>query len=217
MVRVFILGQGMVATIFAVGLERIKQGEIKPYGVPLADVDIGINIKDIEIVASTDVDARKVNRTVYDIAKDFYEFDNVPQSLKKVNVFPGIELGLVRDIFPIHSLDEDKGIHESMDSFYNLLKRVKPDVVVDLTTTQYAEPCGSYIELERLIDGGGELTPSQLYAYLALRYMREEGPLAYVNLIPVPIANDHAFVSSAEKWGGVVFGDDGATGATPFS
>jgi len=42
MVRVLILGLGMVGTTFSVGLERIKKGEIKPYGVPLADIDLGI-------------------------------------------------------------------------------------------------------------------------------------------------------------------------------
>ena len=37
MVRVVILGQGYVGSIFAIGLERIKKGEVNYYGIPLAN------------------------------------------------------------------------------------------------------------------------------------------------------------------------------------
>ena len=34
MVRIVIFGQGLVATHFAIGLERLKNGEIPGHGVP---------------------------------------------------------------------------------------------------------------------------------------------------------------------------------------
>ena len=216
-VRVLILGTGYVANYFAVGLERIKLGEIEPYGVPLADLDISIDIKDVQIVACVDVDARKVGKTVYEVARDFYQFNSVPNTLKKVKILPGIELGLVKDLFPIKSLDSEKGINSSIEEMYEIIRRARPDVIVDVTTTQYASPFETYERLETAIEQGNGFTPTQLYAYLALRYMKEVEPVAYVNLIPTPIANDSAYVSAAEKFGGLVLGDDGATGATPFT
>lgn len=35
MVKVLILGQGYVASTFVAGLEKLRKGEIEPYGVPL--------------------------------------------------------------------------------------------------------------------------------------------------------------------------------------
>jgi len=212
-----ILGTGYVANYFAVGLERIKLGEIKPYGVPLADLDMDIDIKDVQIVACVDVDSRKVGKSVYDVAKEFYQFNNVPRTLKRVKVMPGIELGLVKDLFPIKSLDSQMDLLSSIEEMYRMIKDVRPDVIVDVTTTQYASPFGTYDRLETAIEQGNGFTPTQLYAYLALRYMKEVEPIAYINLIPTPIANDLAYVTTAKKFGGLVLGDDGATGATPFT
>lgn len=68
MVRVVILGQGYVASIFASGLEKIKAGKMEPYGVPLAD-ELPIKIKDIEIVGSYDVDSNKVGKDLYESSR----------------------------------------------------------------------------------------------------------------------------------------------------
>ena len=65
MVRILILGQGYGASIFAVGVERIKAGEIDCYGVPLKE-ELPIKIKDIEIVGSYDIDDGKVGKTLYE-------------------------------------------------------------------------------------------------------------------------------------------------------
>jgi len=215
-VRTLILGAGYVATIFTVGLERLKRGEIKPYGVPLADFDIGIGIDDVKVVACVDVDARKVGKTMYDIAKRFYKLKSVPLTLKDVVVHPGIEMGFVRELFPIDSLDYEGDFQRSVEEMYAFIERTKPDVIVDVTTTQYAKPFNEYRCLEKAVEER-KVTPTQLYAYLALRLMEEGRQLSYVNLIPTPIANDYAYVSTAGKFGGLILGDDGATGATPFT
>jgi myo-inositol-1-phosphate synthase len=215
-VRTLILGAGYVATVFTVGLERLKRGEIKPYGVPLADFDIGIGIDDVKVVACVDVDARKVGKTMYDIAKRFYRLKSVPLKLKDLVVHPGVEMGFVRDLFPINSLDYEGNSQRSVEEMYAFIERAKPDVIVDVTTTQYAKPFNEYRYLEKAVEER-KVTPTQLYAYLALRLMEEGRQLSYVNLIPTPIANDYAYVSTAGKLGGLILGDDGATGATPFT
>ncbi|MEM1569208.1 MAG: myo-inositol-1-phosphate synthase [Candidatus Bathyarchaeia archaeon] len=215
-IKTLMLGAGYVTTFFAVGLERLKKGEIEPYGVPLADFDMGVDINDIKIIACIDVDARKVGRTMYDVARKFYRFKHVPQTLKDIVIHPGIEMGFVKELFPIASLDYEADFQNSVEEMYGFIERCKPDVIVDATTTQYAEPFHDYMMLEKAVRDR-RLTPGQLYAYLALKLMEEGREVSYVNVIPTPIANDYAYVSTAEKFGGLVLGDDGATGATPLT
>lgn len=215
-VKTLMLGAGYVTTLFIVGLERVKRGEVEPYGVPLADFDLGVDIDDIKVVACIDVDARKVGRTMYDIARRFYRLRGVPRTLKDVVVYPGIEMGFVKGLFPVSSLDYGRSLQRSIEEIYEFIGKTEPDVIVDATTTQYAKPFNEYRFLEKAVSER-KLTPTQLYAYLALKLMEEGRQLSYVNLIPTPIANDYAFVSAAEKFGGLVLGDDGATGATPLA
>ncbi|RLE65939.1 MAG: myo-inositol-1-phosphate synthase [Thermoprotei archaeon] len=214
MVRVLILGLGMVGVTFSVGLERIKKGEVKPYGVPLADVDLGIKIRDVEVVGAIDVDERKVNHTIYDVAKSFYNMDSVPETLRGVKVYPGLGGEFVKDLFPVY---EPKGGHKNiLDAVYNTFRELRPDVVVDVTTTQEGRIYDTWEEYERDVLEG-KVAPSQAYAYLALKYAKEVKPVAYVNLIPTPVANNPVIVSMAEKVGAIILGDDGATGATPLT
>ena len=220
MVRVVLLGQGMVGTHFAVGLERLKEGEIEPYGVPLADLDLGYTFDDIKIVASVDVDARKVGKSVYEVARELYGFEKVPSALKEVEVRAGLELGRMRDMeVPVRALDRERDLPEAIEEFYEYFLELKPDVVVDVCTTQRGPVIRDLRELERAVEEQRirELAPSHLYAYLALRYAAEVAPVAYVNLIPIPIANSPAFVERAAELDSLVLGDDGATGATPLT
>ncbi|MCD6095028.1 MAG: myo-inositol-1-phosphate synthase [Thermoprotei archaeon] len=214
MVRVLILGLGMVGTTFSVGLERIKKGEIKPYGVPLANVDLGITINDIEIVGAIDIDERKVNSSIYDVAKRIYNMDNVPVTLKDIKVYPGLGGEFVKDLFPIYQADGDH--KDTMDLVYKVFEELKPDVIVDVTTTQEGKIYNTWEEYEKDVLAG-KAAPSQVYAYLALRYAEETRPVAYVNLIPTPVANNPVIVSAAERVNALVLGDDGATGATPLT
>jgi len=214
MVRVLILGLGMVGTTFSVGLERIKEGEIKPYGVPLANVDLGITINDIEIVGAIDIDERKVNSSIYDVAKRIYNMDNVPVTLRDIKVYPGLGGEFVKDLFPIYQADGDH--KDTMDLVYKVFEELKPDVIVDVTTTQEGKIYNTWEEYEKDVLAG-KAAPSQVYAYLALRYAEETRPVAYVNLIPTPVANNPVIVSAAERVNALVLGDDGATGATPLT
>ena len=40
MIKTVLLGQGMVANHLAVGIERIKMGELESYGIPLANKNL---------------------------------------------------------------------------------------------------------------------------------------------------------------------------------
>jgi len=44
MIRAVLLGAGYVAAHLAVGLERIKKGLVKPYGIPLAKYNLPYKI-----------------------------------------------------------------------------------------------------------------------------------------------------------------------------
>ena len=212
--RVLVLGLGMAGVTFTVGLERIKKGEIKAHGVPLANVDLGIKIDDIEVVGAVDVDARKVGSNAYKVAKELYGMRNVPETLKNIKVFAGLGASRVKDLFPVHK--EYGGVREELDAVYEIYKLLRPDVIIDVTTTQRGKVYRDWRMLEKDVLAG-KAAPSQAYAYLALKYSAEIRPIAYVNLIPTPIANSPAIIEAAEKAGAVVFGDDGATGATPLT
>ncbi len=220
MIRVVILGQGMVASHFAVGVERLKSGEIKPFGVPLAKYNLPYKPEDIEIVAAYDVDADKVGKTVYEVAKKLVgDVLPVPETLKDIEVREGIHLGSLRGLpFKPRGLDDRMGVHEAIMKLVDEWKSLDVDVVINIITTEPAKPFNELSMLEYTIhrDKGG-LSATQAYAYAVALYSREHKRAAFVNAIPVPIANDRAFIELYEKYGAVVFGDDGATGATPLT
>ena len=217
MVRVVILGQGYVASIFASGLEKIKAGKMEPYGVPLAD-ELPIKIREIEVVGSYDVDASKVGADLYDVVRQYDP--EAPESLRGLRIRKGIHLGSLRNL-PIEAtgLDDEMTLSEAVDYLVNEWKELKPDVFVNVCTTEAFVPFGSREELEKAIeeDNRERLTATQVYAYAIAKYARETGGAAFVNAIPTLIANDPAFVELARESNMVVFGDDGATGATPLT
>ncbi|HIE37252.1 TPA: myo-inositol-1-phosphate synthase, partial [Candidatus Geothermarchaeota archaeon] len=92
MVRVVVLGMGMAASHYIVGLERIKMGDVEPYGVPLAG-KLPIDISEIEVVGVYDVDTSKVGKSVYEVAKMQIGSDMpIPESLKEIKVYEGVHL-----------------------------------------------------------------------------------------------------------------------------
>ena len=210
MVRVMVLGQGRAATLFAWGLLRIKKGLMEPYGVPLAHLDIGVAINDLEVVASVDVDSRKVGRTLYEIAKS-YGLDPEPE-LKDICVAPGLKLRSTPAFMKTKALDDGRDPSDAIARFEEYLDDVDPEVVLDVTTTVSSQPLFDWEEVERLANKG-VLPHSQVYAYSALK----RGGLAYINLQPAHIACSPTFVEKAEQLGSLVLGDDGATGATPLT
>ncbi len=217
MVKVVILGQGYVASIFASGLEKIKAGKMEPYGVPLGN-ELPIKIKDIEIVGSYDVDKAKVGKDIYDVVKNYDP--EAPESLKGITVRKGIHLGSLRNL-PLEAtgLEEEMALKEAVEHLVNEWKELGAEVFINVCTTEAFQPFENKEELEKAIaeDNRERLTATQVYAYAVAQYAKEVGGAAFVNAIPTLIANDPAFVELAKESNMVIFGDDGATGATPLT
>ncbi len=216
MIRVAILGQGLVATHFVVGLERLKNGEIKDYGIPLRD-RLNYKYNDIEIVASYDVDEAKIGKSLYEIAIQVFPEDRVPKTLKDIVVRQGIHLGSLKGLpFKARGREEGRSVKEAIGELVDEWKELDVDVVINVITTEQADAFNSVKKLEEAVESG-KISASQAYAYALALYAREHRPAAFINAIPSPIANDDAFVELYENSKAVVFGDDGATGATPLT
>ena len=216
MIRVAILGQGLVATHFAVGLERLKNGEIEDYGVPLRN-KLNYNYNDIEIVASYDVDENKIGKSIYEIAVDVFPENMVSSRLKDVIISQGIHLNSLAGLpFKARGREEGKTVKEAIYELVDEWKSLDVDVLINVITTEHAEPFNDVKKLEEAVETG-KVSASQAYAYAATLYAREHKPVAFINAIPSPIANDDAFVELFQNSRAVVFGDDGATGATPLT
>ncbi len=216
--RVGILGQGYVGSIFAIGLERIKSGELKPYGVPLQE-ELPYKIKDIEIVASYDVDSNKIGKSIKEVAETYWQ-GKVPTTLEKVKIKKGVHLNSLRNL-PLKAtgLEEEMSLKEVVDYLVKEWKELKVDVFVNVCTTEAFLPFGNKEELIKAVeeDNKDRLTATQVYAYAACKYAEEVGGAAFVNTIPTLLANDPAYVELAKECKLVIFGDDGATGATPLT
>ena len=218
MVRVLILGQGYVGSIFALGVERIKNGELGYHGIPLEN-ELQEKVEDIEIVGSYDVDKNKIGKSVYDVVKNYWE-NHIPESLRNVIVRKGIHLRSLRNL-PIDTegLDDEMTLKEAVEKLVEEWKESAPDVIINVCTTEAFTPFGNKEELIKAIEDNNRerLTATQVYAYAATLYAKEVGGAAFVNAIPTLIANDPAFVELAKENNLVIFGDDGATGATPLT
>ncbi len=214
--RVCVFGQGFVATIFQIGVQRIVQGDIEPYGVPLA-TELSYPIEAIEVVGSFDVDAEKVGKSVGDIAARYWKGPPIPR-LDGIRIYPGIHLGELRDV-PITptGLDDQSSLPECVEELLETYDRLRPDVFVNLCTTERPQAFESAKDFFRAIraDERHRLVPSLVYYYSVLQYARER-PAAFVNCIPTSIANEPVMERLARTQGVVLFGDDGASGATPL-
>jgi myo-inositol-1-phosphate synthase len=216
-VRVVVLGAGLVGMHFATGLERIKSGEIEPYGVPFAKYKMEVPIEDLEIVGFFDVDESKIGRSVYEVAvRALGDQLPIPRSLNDVQVYRGLHFGSLKGLpFKARGLEEDYGIEGGVQKFLEILDDLKPDVVLNVITTENASPLGSFdAYLEALKTGN--ITASQAYAYALAEFLKKKS-LALINFIPSPLANDEGLIRLYEERGGIVLGDDGATGATPLT
>ncbi len=216
-VRVAILGQGLVASHFEVGLELLRAGEIKPYGVPLAEAPLPYRPEDVEVVVAYDVDDSKVGKTAYDVVASVGGLPT-PKGLKDIEVRRGISLGSARGMpYSSKGLEESIGLEPAIGSLVDDWRSLGVDVVVNVITTEKGEPFGSAEALSRAIrTGDPRLTASHAYAYALAEYASGRGA-AFVNSIPTPLANDGGVIELYRERGAVVFGDDGATGATPLT
>ncbi|HHI01198.1 MAG: inositol-3-phosphate synthase [Thermococcus sp.] len=218
MVRVIILGQGYVGSIFALGVERIKAGELGYYGIPLQN-ELPIKVEDIDIVGSYDVDRNKIGKSLYEVVKNYWD-DKIPETLKNITVRKGIHLGSLRNL-PIEAegLEDEMLLREAVEKLVEEWKGLDADVIVNVCTTEAFVPFDNKEELIKAVENNEKerLTATQVYAYAAALYAKERGGAAFVNAIPTLIANDPAFVELAKESNLVIFGDDGATGATPLT
>ncbi|MHC1635179.1 MAG: inositol-3-phosphate synthase [Candidatus Methanospirareceae archaeon] len=203
--RVAIFGQGFVASILAVGLQRIKNKEIGYEGIPFAD-SISKSIEDIEIVTAFDIDEKKVGQRLSEVVKQYWGNDI---SFDKDYIIKRGYKGFANGDFDIDLEDVVGGLVEEY-------RRNEVEIFVNLITTEMAEPFNDIRELEDAIKENDvkRIAPSQLYFYSVAQY---EKPAAFINCIPVPIANDRVIVKLAKERDTVVLGDDGATGATPLT
>ncbi|RLF25974.1 MAG: myo-inositol-1-phosphate synthase, partial [Thermoplasmata archaeon] len=196
--KVGIFGQGLVATHFAVGLERLKEGEIEPHGVPLADVDLPIKFEDIEIAAAYDVDPSKVGRTVYDIAREVMPPTiEIPRSLKDVEVREGVHLGSMKNIRnEVLGLERNLELEQAAGELADQWKSLDVDVFINVITTEPSRPFDTSAQILEAVQENRvqRLSATQFYAYAVSQYSKARGGAAFVNGIPVFIANDPAFV-----------------------
>ena len=214
-VKVLLLGYGLVAVHFHVGVERIKLGEVEPYGVPLARYKMSHRVEDIEVVGAVDVDVGKVGRTAYEVARESIgDSVPVPRSLRDVEISMGLHMGSLRGLpMRAEGLEERLGLGGGLARFAEYLDSVKPDVVMNVITTENASPFNNVAALRDSV-GRGSSSASQTYAYAVATWGRGT---AFVNVIPTPLARDQAFVDLFSGAGSLVLGDDGATGATPLT
>lgn len=221
MIRVVILGQGMVASHLVVGVERIKKGELQPYGIPFAKYSLPYSINDIEFVASYDVDPVKVGKTVYDVAYSLVgDTLPIPEELKKIGVYEGIHLGSLKGLVDnAVGLEHRLGLREAINRLVDQWRIIEPDVFVNIITTEPAAPFNELNKLEHAIENNSpRVSASHAYAYAAAKYAIETGKrIAFINAIPSPLANNPAIVELYEEAKSIIVGDDGATGATPLT
>ncbi|MHC1579196.1 MAG: inositol-3-phosphate synthase [Candidatus Alkanophagales archaeon] len=203
--RVAIFGQGYVASILAVGLQRIKDGEIGYEGIPLAD-RLPKRVEDIELITAFDTDVNKVGRRLSEVVQAYWH-----DGVKFENDYE-VKLGYE----DMRGRGVDVDFEEVVGQLIDEYRRADVDIFVNLITTERAEPFEDVQELKRAIreNDVDRVSPAQLYFYSVAEYER---PSAFINCIPSPIANDPACVELASRSKTVIFGDDGASGATPLT
>ncbi|MEZ0394742.1 MAG: myo-inositol-1-phosphate synthase [Desulfurococcaceae archaeon] len=214
-IKVVVIGHGLAATYFLVGLERLKRNEIPDYGIPLRNW-LPYSYEDIDVVATYDVDDDKVGKTAYDVARKVFG-PNVPGSLKEINIYRGVHLGSLRGLpYRARGREEREGVRKAMESIMDEWRSFGAEVFLNVMTTEPAEPIGDAEEIARRAEEGG-LTASQTYAYMVAIYSSKARKAVFVNEIPTPLASDEGFVKLYEQSNAILLGDDAATGATPLT
>jgi myo-inositol-1-phosphate synthase len=194
---------------------------MEPYGVPLAKYKLVIDYKDEEVVAAYDVDQRKVGKPLKQVVEEQLKGvvpvpDDVPTFPVRKGVLMGSAAGLDK-MFPITGRDQEKSPMEAIEEIANELKKDNVDVVFNLISTEPAQTYSSEEELVKALKEG-KASAAQAYAYATYLAAKDSGkPMAFVNMIPTPLANDPVFVKLYEEANSLILGDDGATGATPLT
>lgn len=218
-IRTVLIGAGSGASYFLAGLEKLKAREIQPVGIPLVNYMKAHRPEDIDVVAVYDVDNSKVGRDMYSIASKLSPFSSVPRTLKDIVVSRGLHCGSLRGLdVDASGLEDALGSpQQALEEFISELVKLKPDVIVNVITTEpmrFVESEGEFVKLASTCSAGATLA----YAYAASEYsLRTGNPVAFINLTPPAAANSPGVVSRFERAGALVLGDDAATGATPLT
>ena len=199
-----IFGHGYVASILNVGLQRIKDGEIGLEGIPLGN-SISKTVEAIKIVGAFDLDKKKIGKNLGEVTKDYWD-GNIKFDDDYI-----IEEGY-RDNRKGGNVD----LEEELERLTDIYERKDAEIFVNTITTESFEPFAEEKEFLRRIKENDfkRISPVQFYFYSVMEYDR---PSVFINCIPTMIANDPAMVKIAEERKKVIFGDDGATGATPLT
>lgn len=217
-IRTVLLGAGPGAAYFSAGIERLKMGEIESYGIPFGNLFRSYRPEDIQIVGVFDVDNKKIGLDMYSLTTKLLNDENVPKTLKDIEILRGLHCKSLQGL-PIDAMGLDDIIGDSniaMNEFISLLDKLKPDVIVNIITTEKQIQVNNeseFIKLAKSCNG----TASLAYAYAAAEYSRLHNRVSFINLTPPLLANSPGVVSYYEKVGGLIFGDDAATGATPLT
>ena len=182
-VRVGIIGVGNCASSFVQGVEYYKNASEDEQVPGLMHVNLGgYHIKDIEFVAAFDIDRNKVGRDVaeaiYTYPNNTYRFCDVPKLGVKV------ERGMTHDGLGKYLKQVIEKAPGSTADIVDILKKTKCDVVVSYLPVGAEMATKWYVE--KVLDAG----------------------CAFVNCIPVFIAQEDYWQKEFEKRGLPVIGDD---------
>jgi myo-inositol-1-phosphate synthase len=182
-VRVGIIGVGNCASSFVQGVEYYKNAREDEQVPGLMHVNLGgYHIKDVEFVAAFDIDRNKVGRDVaeaiYTYPNNTYRFCDVPKLGVKV------ERGMTHDGLGKYLKQIIKKAPGSTADIVDILKKTKCDVVVSYLPVGAEMATKWYVE--KVLDAG----------------------CAFVNCIPVFIAQEDYWQKEFEKRGLPVIGDD---------
>jgi len=221
MVKIAILGTGLVASHYVAGLYRLKNKEMEPYGVPLAKYRLVIDYTEEDVVSTYDVDVRKVGRPLKEVVRSQLSgIVPVPENIPNFKVRKGLLMGSAQGLdkmFPVTGRDEEKEPMEAIEEVAQEFKKDGVEVVFNLISTEPAQSYKSEEELLRALKEG-KASAAQAYAYAAYLAAKDSGKgIAFVNMIPTPLANDPVFVELYKEASSLILGDDGATGATPLT
>ncbi len=182
-VRVGIIGVGNCASSFVQGVEYYKNAREDEKVPGLMHVNLGgYHVKDIEFVAAFDIDRNKVGKDVaeaiYAYPNNTYRFCDVPKLGVKV------ERGMTHDGLGKYLKQIIKKAPGSTADIVDILKKTKCDVVVSYLPVGAEMATKWYVE--KVLDAG----------------------CAFVNCIPVFIAQEGYWQKEFEKRGLPVIGDD---------
>ncbi|MEM4428132.1 MAG: myo-inositol-1-phosphate synthase, partial [Zestosphaera sp.] len=155
-IKVVMLGAGYVTAHLATGLERLKKGLVEPYGIPLAKYVLPYDLKDIEIVGVYDVDEGKVGKTLYDVAKEVMGSEYpVPEELKTITIRRGIRRKSTDGLnMRAKGLDDLMSYEDSLKTLLGEWLDLRPDVIVNVITTEYGEEYfDESVALDRILKG----------------------------------------------------------------